>query len=188
GEIWVSGDSVAQGYWQQPSKTQETFAAYLRDTQQGPFLRTGDLGFLDPNGELFVTGRLKDVIIIRGRNHYPQDIELTVEQSHEALRASCGTAFMVGNEDNELLIIAQEVKRTYLRKIDIDQVIKCIRQAVINNHGLQVHDVVLLRTATIPKTSSGKIQRSRCKEQFLNNTLNRLQSIHKIYSQTVKAS
>ncbi|MEA5510003.1 fatty acyl-AMP ligase [Crocosphaera sp. UHCC 0190] len=178
GEIWVSGKSVAQGYWQQPQKTQETFDAYLADTQAGPFLRTGDLGFLAENGELFVTGRLKDVLIIRGRNHYPQDIELTVEQSHPALRASCGAAFVVGTVGNERLVIAQEVERTYLRKIDIDEVERCIRQAVAKHHGLQVHEIVLLRTATIPKTSSGKIQRYRCKEQFLNNMVECVQSVN----------
>ncbi|GBF80593.1 fatty acyl-AMP ligase [Aphanothece sacrum] len=177
GEIWVSGDSVAKGYWQQPEKTQDTFDAYLADTQVGPFLRTGDLGFLTEDGELFVTGRLKDVLIIRGRNHYPQDIELTVEQSHPALRQSCGAAFVVGTSDKERLIIVQEVERTYLRKIDSNEVIKAIREAVAKHHGLQVHEVVLIRTATIPKTSSGKIQRYRCKEQFLSNMVDRVQPI-----------
>jgi len=89
GEIWLSSPSVAQGYWQRPEETERTFHAYLADTGEGPFLCTGDLGFLQ-DGELFVTSRLKDLIIIRGRNHYPQDIELTVEQSHPALRASAG--------------------------------------------------------------------------------------------------
>ncbi len=172
GEIWVSGDSVARGYWQQPQKTQETFKAYLWNTQEGPFLRTGDLGFLSSEKELFVTGRLKDVIIIRGRNHYPQDIELTVEESHPALRPSCGAAFTIGDVGNEKLIIVQEVERTHLRKLNPEAVKKAIRQAVAKHHGLQVHEVMLIRTATIPKTSSGKIQRYRCKKQFLTQKLN----------------
>ncbi len=174
GEIWVSGDSVAKGYWQQSQKTEETFDAYLSDAQEGPFLRTGDLGFLSSEKELFVTGRLKDVIIIRGRNHYPQDIELTVEQSHPALRASCGGAFVVGDTGNERLIIVQEIERTYLRKLNQNEVKSAIREAVAKYHGLQVHEIVLIRTATIPKTSSGKIQRYRCKEQFLKQMLDDL--------------
>ncbi|ACB53106.1 AMP-dependent synthetase and ligase [Crocosphaera subtropica ATCC 51142] len=176
GEIWVSGGSVAKGYWQKPDKTKETFEAYLSDTKEGPFLRTGDLGFLSSEKELFVTGRLKDVMIIRGRNHYPQDIELTVEQSHPALRSSCGAAFVVGNTGNERLIIVQEVERTYLRKLNQQEVTSAIRQAVAKHHGLQVHEVILIRTATIPKTSSGKIQRYRCKEQFLKQMLDYLPS------------
>ncbi|MDJ0508247.1 MAG: fatty acyl-AMP ligase [Crocosphaera sp.] len=176
GEIWVSGDSVARGYWQQPHKTQETFETYLWNTQEGPFLRTGDLGFLSSEKELFVTGRLKDVIIIRGRNHYPQDIELTVEESHPALRPSCGAAFTIGDAGNEKLIILQEIERAHLRKLDSEEVKKAIRQAVAKHHGLQVHEVMLIRTATIPKTSSGKIQRYRCKEQFLKNMVDGLLS------------
>src|SRR5262249_28759517 len=94
GEIWVSGPSVAQGYWNRQAETEETFHAYLLDTGDGPFLRTGDLGF-QQDGELFVTGRLKDLIIIRGRNYYPQDIERTVEECDAALRPGCGAAFSV---------------------------------------------------------------------------------------------
>ncbi|MDJ0843725.1 fatty acyl-AMP ligase [Crocosphaera sp.] len=176
GEIWVSGPSVAQGYWQQPQKTEETFNAYLSDTQEGPFLRTGDLGFLSSDKELFVTGRLKDVIIIRGRNHYPQDIELTVEQSHPALREGCGAAFVLGDVGNERLIIVQEIERTYLRKLNQIEVKRAIREAVAKHHGLQAHEIMLIRTATIPKTSSGKIQRYRCKEQFLSERLDYLAS------------
>ena len=109
GEIWVSGPSVTQGYWNQPEETERTFHAYLADTGEGPFLRTGDLGFLR-DGELFVTGRLKDLIIIGGRNLYPHDIELTVEQSHAAVRPGCCVAFSVDVADEERLIIAAEVE------------------------------------------------------------------------------
>src|ERR1044072_7725154 len=94
GEVWVSGPSVARGYWSRPEETEQTFKAYLSDTGEGPFLRTGDLGFLR-EGELFITGRLKDLIIIRGLNHYPQDIELTVQNSHPALRPDSGAAFSI---------------------------------------------------------------------------------------------
>ncbi|MBW4450085.1 MAG: fatty acyl-AMP ligase [Spirirestis rafaelensis WJT71-NPBG6] len=186
GEIWVSGANVAQGYWQRPIETQNTFQAYLADTHvsvseagrdgaqagrsPGPFLRTGDLGFMK-NGELFVTGRLKDLIIIGGRNHYPQDIELTVEKSHPALRLGCSAAFAIEVNGQEQLVIAQEVERQYIRKLNVDEVIGNIRQAVSEQHELQVYAVVLLKTGNIPKTSSGKIQRHACRKGFLTGTL-----------------
>ncbi|MBU7583098.1 MAG: fatty acyl-AMP ligase [Nostoc sp. TH1S01] len=171
GEIWVSGGSVASGYWNRSSATQETFQAYLKDTKEGPFLRTGDLGFL-LDGELFVTGRLKDVIIIRGQNHYPQDIEMTVENSHPALRPNCGAAFTIEVKGKEQLVIVQEVERTYLRKLDVNEVIGNILEAVAAEHCLQVSAVILVKTASIPKTSSGKIQRDACRAKFLNGNLN----------------
>lgn len=170
GEIWVSGASVAQGYWQRPVGTEYTFQAYLADTGEGPFLRTGDLGFLQ-DGELFITGRLKDLIIIRGRNYYPQDIELTVEQSHPALRPSAGAAFSAEVDGEERLVVSQEVERTYLRKLDVDEVVGAIRQVVWKQHGLQVYAVLLLKVGGIPKTSSGKIQRHACREGFLKGSL-----------------
>jgi acyl-CoA synthetase (AMP-forming)/AMP-acid ligase II/acyl carrier protein len=169
GEIWVSGPSVAQGYWNKPEETERTFRAYLADTGEGPFLRTGDLGFVRDD-ELFVTGRLKDLIIIRGRNHYPQDIELTVEQSHVALQLGCGAAFSVDVADEERLVVVQELKRT-CRKADTHKVIQAVRQAVAKVHGLQVYAVQLLRPMSIPRTSSGKVQRYLCRSGFLAGTL-----------------
>lgn len=171
GEIWVSSKSVAQGYWGRPEQTQEDFHAYLADTGEGPFLRTGDLGFIK-DGELFVTGRLKDVIIIRGQNHYPQDIELTVQNSHPALRANCGAAFMVEFNGKERLIIVQEVERSYIRKLNISEIVGNILQAVVADHGLQVYIIVLIKTGSIPKTSSGKIRRHACRTEFLTGSLN----------------
>jgi acyl-CoA synthetase (AMP-forming)/AMP-acid ligase II/acyl carrier protein len=173
GEIWVSGGSVTQGYWRRPEQTEETFHAYLKDASPNSsrqFLRTGDLGFIQ-DGELFVTGRLKDVIIIRGRNHYPQDIELTVEQSHQALKSGSGAAFAVELEAQERLIIVQEVERTYLRSLNVNQVVEAIRKAVSEQHELQVHTILLLKTGSVPKTSSGKIQRHACKAGFLAESL-----------------
>ncbi|MBW4644889.1 MAG: AMP-binding protein [Goleter apudmare HA4340-LM2] len=170
GEIWVAGGSVALGYWNQPEASKQTFQAYLADTQAGPFLRTGDLGFFQ-DGELFISGRLKDLIIIRGHNHYPQDIELTVEQSHCALRIAGGAAFTVEVDGVERLAIAQEVERNYLRHLDVDEVVGAIRQAISEAHELQVYAVVLLKTGTIPKTASGKIQRHACRTGFLAETL-----------------
>ncbi len=169
GEIWVSGPSVAQGYWQKPEETEHTFRAYLAGTGEGPFLRTGDLGFLQDE-ELFVTGRLKDLIIIRGRNHYPQDIELTVEQCHPALRADCGVAFSVDASGEERLVIVYEVERQY-RNLNVDEVVESIRQAVAEHHELQVYAVVLIKMSSIPKTSSGKLQRRASREAFLAGNL-----------------
>ncbi|MBH8563963.1 AMP-binding protein [Nostoc sp. CENA67] len=170
GEIWVCGPSVAGGYWQRPQETQHTFNAQLQDTKEGPFLRTGDLGFL-LDGELFFTGRIKDMIIIRGQNHYPQDIELTVHKSHPALRLNCGAAFSVQVEGIERLVIVQEIERSYLQKLDVDEVAKTICQAIFQQHELQVYAVVLVKPASIPKTSSGKIQRHACRDGFLNGSL-----------------
>ena len=174
GEIWVSGKSVAQGYWKRAAQTQETFEAYLSDTGEGPFLRTGDLGFFKDE-ELFVTGRLKDVVIIRGRNHYPQDIELTVETAHEALQVAGAAAFSVEANSAEQLVVVQEVKRPYLRGLNDEaiaqQIILAIRRAVSEAHELQVYAVHLLKPGSLPKTSSGKVQRKQCKADFLADNL-----------------
>ncbi|MCF2144951.1 fatty acyl-AMP ligase [Desmonostoc muscorum LEGE 12446] len=171
GEIWVSGASVACGYWNRLEETKATFKAYLADTAEGPFLRTGDLGFL-LNGELFITGRLKDMIIIRGQNHYPHDIELTVEKSHPAVRIGCGAAFGIDANGSEHLVIVQEIERNYLHQLDVNEVIGNICQAVAAEHDLQVYAVVLVKTGSIPKTSSGKIQRYACRARFLSGSLN----------------
>lgn len=181
GEIWVSGASVAQGYWHREAETERTFNAYIKETGEGPFLRTGDLGFL-LDGELFVTGRIKDVIIIRGRNHYPQDIERTVEQSHPALRPGCGAAFVVELKGAERLIIVQEVERSYLRKLKIDEVVGDIRQAVTSGHELQVYAVALIKPGRIPKTSSGKIQRHACQAGFIAGSLDVIEELKNVGS------
>jgi amino acid adenylation domain-containing protein len=170
GEIWVKGNSVTRGYWQNSEATEQTFQAYLKDTDEGPFLKTGDLGYLH-NGELFITGRLKDLIIIRGRNYYPQDIEQTAQESHPALQLNGGASFSVEIEGEEQLIIVHEVQRTYLRKIDANEVMNAIRQAISETHQLSVHSIVLLKPGGLPKTSSGKVQRTTCKTKFLENSL-----------------
>lgn len=168
GEIWVAGDSVTQGYWQKPELTQSTYQNFLAD--RGPFLRTGDLGFL-ADGELFVTGRLKDLIIIRGRNYYPQDIELTVDKAHPALREGCNAAFAVEIHGEEKLVIVAEIQRTYLRKLNGAEVIASIRKEIGQQHELPTHAILLLKTGSIPKTSSGKIRRHACKQGFLDGIL-----------------
>lgn len=168
GEIWLSGPSVTKGYWNRPEQTDEVFNARVNGS--GPSLRTGDLGFLK-DGHLYVTGRLKDLIIIRGRNHYPHDIEQTVEASHPALRPSCTAAFSIDVDGEERLAIVQEVKRSALRDLNVDEVVAAIRQAVSEVHELQVHTIALIKTATIPKTSSGKIRRRACKMGLLEGSL-----------------
>lgn len=174
GEIWVSGPSVARGYWNRPEDTEHTFRAYLTDTGEGPFLRTGDLGFLR-DGELFVTGRLKDLIIIDGYNHYPQDIELTVERSHPAVRPGCCAAFSVDGDGQERLVIVAEMERRYQPKRDqprdVEAVIQSIKRAVAKYHELGVYAVLLLKPGTITKTSSGKMQRRACRANFLAGSL-----------------
>jgi acyl-CoA synthetase (AMP-forming)/AMP-acid ligase II len=186
GEIWLSGPSVGLGYWNRPQETDAIFRARLADTGAGPFLRTGDLGFLQDN-ELFVTGRLKDLIIIGGRNHYPQDIEWTVEQSHPAFRSGCCAAFSVESNGAERLIIAVEIDRRFLSMapgresrfeitdaLDPRGLVQAVRRAVTERHELRADRVLLLKPATLPKTTSGKIQRRACKSRFLEDRLETL--------------
>ncbi|MEH2405959.1 condensation domain-containing protein [Nostoc sp.] len=168
GEIWVSGPSVGQGYWNRLLETEQTFHASLKDVGERPFLRTGDLGFLH-NGELFITGRAKDLIIIRGRNLYPQDIELTVERSHLSLRPGSGAAFSVEVEKEERLVVVQELE--FRAKPNLEEVIAAIRQVVAEEHEVQVYAIVLIKPGTIPKTSSGKIQRRATHAEFLAGEL-----------------
>jgi acyl-CoA synthetase (AMP-forming)/AMP-acid ligase II len=181
GEIWLKGPSVAQGYWNRPEQTIQDFRAYTKDENEGPFLRTGDLGFLIGD-ELFVTGRRKDLILIRGKNFYPQDIEFTVEQAHPAVRESCSAAFSLDVETEERLVIAAELERSYRPRATeqveggesasgFEEVVRAIRKAVYDEFQVQPYAILLLRTGSIPKTSSGKIQRHACKQGYLNNTL-----------------
>lgn len=169
GEIWISGPSVAQGYWNRSTETEDTFHARLADTGAGPYLRTGDLGFVQ-NGELFVTGRIKDVIIIRGRNYYPQDIEATVQAAHPDLRPNCGAAFEVMRDGQTRLVVVQEIDHRR-REIDTARLVGDIRQAVAEQHELQVHEVVFLEYGSIPKTSSGKVRRLSCRSGYENGEL-----------------
>jgi acyl-CoA synthetase (AMP-forming)/AMP-acid ligase II/acyl carrier protein len=168
GEIWVRGPSIGQGYWNKPAETEQTFRAYIADTGEGPFLRTGDLGLIDDQG-LFVNGRLKDLIIIRGLNHYPQDIEFTAEKSHPALRAGCGAAFSVAMDGEEKLVVVYEVDDR--KQPDPVEITDAIRRSISEYHELQTHSVVLIKPRSIPKTSSGKIQRTACRREFLRGSL-----------------
>jgi 8-amino-7-oxononanoate synthase len=167
GEIWVSSPSIAQGYWRRPDESDHNFRARLRPNGEGPFLRTGDLGFFQGQ-ELFVAARLKDLIIIRGLNHYPHDIELTVEKSHESVRPSCGAAFSIDVENEPRLVVVYEIDR---HQADTDAVFEAIRRDVSREHELQLDAIRLIKAGSIPKTSSGKIQRHACRTAFLTGTL-----------------
>jgi 3-oxoacyl-(acyl-carrier-protein) synthase/acyl carrier protein len=173
GEIWVCSPAVAGGYWQREEASEETFRARVADTGEGPFLRTGDLGFVH-EGELFVCGRLKDLIIIRGQNISPQDIEWTVQAAHAALKPESAAAFSVEVDGEERLVVAQEVQGKLVRGLDDSAAFAAIRSAVAEAEGVDVYAIALLRSGGIPKTSSGKIQRSACRRMFLDGTLNAL--------------
>lgn len=167
GEIWVSGSNVARAYWRNEEASREGLNAEIA-AEDGPWLRTGDLGFLDDSGELFVTGRIKDLIIIRGINHYPQDIERTVQSLDAALRENCGAAFSVPDENGEeALVIVQEVERTARHAIDSEEIGGRIREAVADNHELSARHVALIRPGSLPKTTSGKIQRKLARRLWL---------------------
>jgi amino acid adenylation domain-containing protein len=168
GEIWISGPSVAGGYWHQREATAYTFHAKLAGDPDETFLRTGDLGFLH-EGELYITGRLKDLIIIRGLNHYPQDVEQTAEFSHAALRPGCSAAFSSEVEGEERLVIVLEVQRN--RVVSDQEIVDAIRQRVAEEHEVQAFAVVLIQQGTIAKTSSGKIQRNATRRTFVAGKL-----------------
>ena len=172
GEVWVAGPHVAQGYWGNGEATKATFGAVIDGEGVQCWLRTGDLGFLDDNDELYITGRIKDLIIIRGVNHYPQDIESTVQDCHPALRRHCGAAFSVlGANNEEQLIVVQEVERTYRQQIAREKIVASIREAVTREHDIMAREIVLIRTGTLPQTTSGKIQRSLARQLFLSRSL-----------------
>lgn len=187
GEIWVMGPSVAKGYWNNQEESERIFLAHIAGSEEGPYLRTGDLGFfLDE--ELFVTGRLKDLIILEGRNHYPQDIEITVEAAHPAIRPAGTAVFTTEMGGHDKLTVVAEVEARFLRslsrsngtngthkpEIDEKEVIRAIRRAVAEHHDIQVHAIALLKPGKLPKTSSGKVQRHASRAGFIAGTLDRI--------------
>ena len=166
GEIWLSGDHVAQGYWEREPATAETFRARCVDDPGRDFLRTGDLGLL-LDEELYVVGRLKDVAIIRGRNIYPQDIELTVQSAHPALRPGGCAAFAVPGAETDRLVVVQELRREHVESAEPADVLGAIRAAVLREHQLSLGDLVLTLPSRLPKTSSGKIMRAATRRRYL---------------------
>jgi acyl carrier protein len=166
GEILIQGPSVTQGYWNRPEETEQVFGATVPG-REGKFLRTGDLGFFR-EGELFVTGRVKDVIIIRGSNHYPQDIEQSAEEAHPAVLP--GAAFALAGDNGERLVVVHQLDRQF-RGSDHQEIIQAIRRSIVEQHELDPYAIVLIRQTSLPITSSGKVQRTLCREQYVAGEL-----------------
>ena len=179
GEIWVAGASVTGGYWHKPAETTQTYSAFLADTGQGPFLRTGDRGFLR-DGELFVTGRCSDLMMIQGRYFYPTDIETTVQACDPALLPSRGAAFAVGAKRGapQHLVVVQEVHRHRISAGGLDDIIDAVRAAIVEHHGIEAHDVLLVKPMRVPTTSSGKIQRGACRQLFVDGEMQAVAEWH----------
>ena len=173
GEVWVNGPNVARFYWRNDEATASGLGARIEAEDDGAnWLRTGDLGFLDESGELFITGRIKDLVIIRGINHYPQDIERTVQALHPAFRANCGAAFSVPDErGEETLVVVQEIERTERHRIDPAEMKGLIREGVTDQHELFARHIALISPGTLPKTTSGKIQRRLTRRLWLERGL-----------------
>lgn len=165
GEIWVTGPGIARAYWNNDEETTRILQAHLTDSNEQQFLRTGDLGFLW-QGELFVVGRLQNVLHIPGKLYYSQHIEQSARSSHPSLCAKKNAAFL---EKNQLVII-QEVNRHTTRG-ECDEIINAIRQAILKEHFLELSAIVLIRQGSIPRTSSGKIKHYECHQRFLDGTL-----------------
>ncbi|MEV5705517.1 fatty acyl-AMP ligase [Actinoallomurus sp. NPDC052274] len=173
GEIWVNGPNVSPGYWRNAGKTAEVFGAVLEDPADGlpaeGWLRTGDLGVVH-DGELYVTGRIKDLIIVDGRNHYPQDVEVSAQEAHEGIRRDHVAAFALAGEDGERVVVVAERGRRG-QDVPVEDVARAVRSAVSATHELRLHDFVLVEPGGVPRTSSGKIARGACRERYLAGTL-----------------
>ncbi len=184
GEVWIRGPSVAQGYWNNKYKMEEIFGATLQDEPGREYLRSGDLGYIE-NGQLFITGRLKDVILIRGKNHYPEDIEETVANcSQDIFRPNSCASFSIEIENEPHLIVIQELRTKYINfyKGDeqnydtekdqaIQELFEHINSAVVNAHGISVYSLALLQPGGLPKTASGKISRAMSRDKYIKNML-----------------
>jgi acyl-CoA synthetase (AMP-forming)/AMP-acid ligase II/acyl carrier protein len=174
GELWIEhNDSIASGYWQREEETTQTFHATLAGQHEPHYMRTGDLAMLC-QGELYITGRLKDLIIIRGKNFYPQDIEFVAQQAHPALAFHGGAAFSIEEGGTEKMVLAQEVKREYWKQLDPETIFEAVRRAVAEDFEIGLHAIVLLLPMSLPKTSSGKIQRQLTRQQYLDSSLKEL--------------
>ena len=172
GEIWIKGDSVAKGYWNKEALTDERFRAYTQ-CGEGPFFRTGDMGFFN-NKEIYITGRIKDMIIINGRNYYPEDVEVSVAEAHDSLKKGGTATISIDENGTEKVIVVQEIKKDHVRNYNKEEIVSAIKRAVRLKHDLVIDAIVLISTSSIPKTTSGKIQRFNVKKQFLKNELNEL--------------
>uniref|UniRef100_UPI0025C5BC11 non-ribosomal peptide synthetase/type I polyketide synthase n=1 Tax=Flavobacterium sp. TaxID=239 RepID=UPI0025C5BC11 len=176
GEIWISGASVAKGYWQREELTKEVFQARIQNSDvnsaedKEEYLRTGDIGFINEK-QLYITGRLKELMIINGVNHFPQDIERVVQQSHIDLQNNAGVAFCTESKGKEQLVIVQEIKRTSMKGYDFNFIVKSIIDSVFEQHELSVSAIILVEPGKVEKTSSGKIKRLATKILYESNTI-----------------
>lgn len=166
GEIWVAGEHVAEGYWRRPEATDETFQARCVGEPDRTYLRTGDLGLV-VDGELYVVGRLKDLIIVRGKNYYPHDIERSAQRSHPALKPGACAAFSVPGPEGEILVVVQEIRREHLARTDASEIAMSMRAAVAQDHQVAIGDLVLTMPGELEKTSSGKIRRAVARSHYL---------------------
>ncbi len=172
GEIWLRSPSVAGGYWNNAPETTRLFHARIVGKESESYLRTGDLGFLH-NGELYITGRIKNLVISEGKNHYPHDIERTATGAHAAISPAGCAAFSIATEvQQEQLVLIAEVRANLIE--NRAEIIRAIRQAVSEQHGLRTGDILLTLPGSIPRTTSGKIKHFLCKQQYLDGTLNQI--------------
>jgi len=165
GEIWVSGAGVALGYWNEPDLTESIFRASLKGRTSETYLRTGDLGFI-ADGELFVTGRLKDLIIIRGQNYHPEDFELTVEAAHPQMRKGAVAVFGVDTADGQGVVVLAELQERKLDDTAMTEIGERVAEAIRGRHQTPLHGVVLLKRGALPRTTSGKLRRRECSQRF----------------------
>lgn len=174
GEIWVRGMTVAQGYWQKKEKTEERFGAYLK-TGEGPFMRTGDLAYIW-DGQLYITGRLKDLIIVRGENFYPQDLEACAAQ-HPALAGVAGAAFAVHEAQEDRVVLLHEVNFEHRKQLQVSAVERSVKEAVLREYGVALSECILVERRSLPQTSSGKIMRAECRERYHSGLLRRVSNV-----------
>lgn len=170
GEVWIQGDCLASGYCNDPKATRSTFQAQLADSRDGTYLRTGDLGFMH-EGQLYVTGRLDDLVFVGGRHYYPNDIEDAVRDSHHALREGKSAAFSVGSLDNSRLVVLHELQRRQWRRVPHADVKNAAQSAVLAGFGVDLQQMIFLPEGTLPHTSSGKIRRVASREAYIGNAL-----------------
>lgn len=169
GEIWARGDSITKGYWRNSKETKNVFNAFMHDSS-GPYYKTGDLGFKQKE-QVYVTGRLKDLIIIKGHNHYPNDIEQVAESSSPMFRSGGSCAFSISEDMKENLVIVSEVAKSWMNSFDYESMLKVVSKNVYEYHGLKVSELILIPPLNLPKTTSGKKKRKQTKALFIENSL-----------------
>jgi acyl-CoA synthetase (AMP-forming)/AMP-acid ligase II len=173
GEIWVRGGSIAQGYWKRPDLSARVFGATIAGEDAPRYLRTGDLGYIK-DGDLYVSGRLKDLIILYGKKYAPQDIENTAQNAHPALRVDASIAFGVSDAEKDRLVVVSELQREWLRRSDEwPEIVSAVRRALSMHHGVNLDELVFIKPGALPRTSSGKVRRADARASYACNALAR---------------